>query len=67
MEQNQPTTAAPQLPKPVPDEVILKIAKEIAIKFIEVGRLNPSNFEEMFPVILRTVRTASRHDHRSDR
>lgn len=37
------------------DEQILKAAKEIAVKFIETGRLSPSAFPEAFPGIYRTV------------
>lgn len=32
----------------VSDETVLKLAKEIAIKFIEVGRITPANFPETF-------------------
>lgn len=45
----------------VSDEVIFKVAKEIVVKFIEVGRLTPSSFEETFDrvykAIERTVRS----------
>ena len=34
---------------------ILKISKEIAVKFIEVGRLTPSTFDETFRSIHKTV------------
>jgi len=37
------------------DEQILKAAKEIAVKFIETGRLSPTAFPEAFPSIYRTV------------
>lgn len=30
------------------DEKILRLAKEVAIKFIELGRVSPTNFEEHF-------------------
>jgi hypothetical protein len=30
------------------DEKILKLAKEVIIKFIELGRISPTNFEEHF-------------------
>ncbi len=41
--------------KPVSDEAILKVAKEIVVKFIEVGRLSPGNFGETFDSIYRSV------------
>lgn len=42
----QDKTAPPE--KPVSEDAILKVAKEVSIKFIEVGRLTPSNFNETF-------------------
>ena len=41
--------------RPVTDEAILKVAKEVAVKFIEVGRLTPSNFADTFCEIHKTV------------
>jgi hypothetical protein len=45
----------------ITDEAIFKVAKEIVVKFIEVGRLTPSAFEETFDrvykAIERTVRS----------
>jgi len=46
--------------KPVPDDVILKVAKEVVVKFIEVGRLSPANFNETFQDVYRSVRDAVR-------
>jgi hypothetical protein len=40
----------------IADEVILKVAKEIAVKFIEVGRLTPATFETTFGKIYDTVK-----------
>ncbi len=40
------------------DELAVKVAKEIVIKFIEVGRISPTNFQENFRQILKTVREA---------
>ncbi len=37
------------------DKEALQVAKEIAIKFIEIQRISPSNFEEIFPAIHRVV------------
>ncbi len=39
----------------VTDDTVLKITKEIAVKFIEVGRLTPATFDETFKAIHRTV------------
>lgn len=41
--------------KSVTDEAILKVTKEIVVKFIEVGRLSPANFDETFEQVYRTV------------
>ncbi len=46
--------------KPVADETILKVAKEVVVKFIEVGRLSPANFNETFQDVYRSVRDAVR-------
>ena len=37
------------------DEQILRAAKEIVVKFIEMGRVSPSNFHESFKDIYVTV------------
>jgi hypothetical protein len=34
----------------------LKVAKEIVVKFIEVGRLSPAAFPETFKMVIDTVR-----------
>ncbi len=36
-------------------EQVLKASKEIAVKFIEVGRLSPSNFAEVFKTIYDAI------------
>lgn len=38
-------------------EQILRASKEIAVKFIEVGRLSPSSFPETFRTIYETIDT----------
>lgn len=38
------------------DEVILRAAKEIAIKFIETGRISPASFEESFQKIYSSIK-----------
>jgi hypothetical protein len=42
--------------KPIADEILLKVSKEIAVKFIEVGRLTPATFETTFAKIYDTVK-----------
>ncbi len=37
------------------DEQILRTAKEIIVKFIEMGRLSPSNMHESFKDVYTTV------------
>jgi len=50
---------------PVTDESILKVTKEIVVKFIEIGRLSPSGFDESFQSIYRTVHgTVRAHEKR---
>ncbi|MDF1576839.1 MAG: hypothetical protein RQ753_10155 [Desulfurivibrionaceae bacterium] len=50
----------PPISRPVSDETILKVAKEVVVKFIEVGRLSPANFDETFKDIYRSVRDSVR-------
>ncbi len=40
----------------------LQVAKEIVVKFIEVGRISPQNFGELFPAIYGQVLDAI-HSH----
>jgi hypothetical protein len=44
----------------VSDETLLKVAKEITIKFIEVGRLTPSTFEQTFESIYTKIKETVR-------
>jgi hypothetical protein len=37
------------------DELILRITKEIVVKFIETGRVGPAGFQETFESVYRTV------------
>ena len=41
----------------ISEETILKVAKEVAIKFIEIGRITPASFAENFAEIYRTIAT----------
>ncbi len=40
------------------DEQVLKVTKEIVAKFIEVGRVTPTSFDETFKNIYRSVKEA---------
>ena len=42
----------------VSNESILKIAKELAVKFIEVGRITPASFDRDFKNIHTTIEAA---------
>jgi len=42
--------------KQITDDTLLKVSKEIAIKFIEVGRLTPATFETNFSKIYNTIK-----------
>lgn len=37
-------------------QMALQTAKEITVKFIEIGRISPSNFTEVFPTVYESVR-----------
>lgn len=39
----------------IANESLLKITKEVAIKFIEMGRVTPATFDETFKNIHKTV------------
>jgi hypothetical protein len=51
-DKTSPTTDAPGK---VSDETILKIAKEITVKFIEVGRITPTTFTSAFASVYSTI------------
>ena len=38
------------------EELLLKAAKEIVVKFIEVGRVSPTSFAEIFTMVIDTLR-----------
>ena len=38
------------------DELILKAAKEIVVKFIEVGRVSPASFNDTSNLVIDTLR-----------
>ncbi len=45
--------------RPVTDEAILKVTKEIMVKFIEIGRVTPGNFEENYDKVFKTVKQSA--------
>ncbi len=45
--------AAPVTPR---EEMIVKVAKEIMVKFIEVGRVSPASFGDTFKMVIDTLR-----------
>lgn len=38
------------------EELLLKVAKEIVVKFIEVGRVSPASFDDTFTMVIDTLR-----------
>lgn len=60
IDKNQAENPAKSTNKPVTDEAILKVTKEIIVKFIEVGRLSPANFDETFEQVHSTVKNTVR-------
>lgn len=53
--QDKTAQATGIMPGSVTDEAILKIAKEITVKFIEVGRITPAGFATAFAGIYSTI------------
>lgn len=47
------SSQAPVTPR---EELLLKAAKEIVVKFIEVGRVSPGSFAETFNMVIDTLR-----------
>ncbi|MGO9619898.1 MAG: hypothetical protein ACLPT6_00650 [Desulfobaccales bacterium] len=43
-------------PLPSREEMLLKAAKEIVVKFIEVGRVSPASFSDTFNLVIDTLR-----------
>ncbi|NOX24946.1 MAG: conjugal transfer protein TraB [Deltaproteobacteria bacterium] len=42
--------------KPITDDAILKVAKEVVVKFIESGRLSPDNFSKTFHDVFTAIK-----------
>jgi hypothetical protein len=40
------------------DEQILKVTKEVVVKFIETGRVSPASFNDTFKNVYNTVKEA---------
>ena len=40
------------------EEKILKIAKEVVVKFIEIGRVSPTQFDSVFQSVFRTIKSS---------
>jgi hypothetical protein len=47
-------------------EQILRASKEIAVKFIEVGRISPSNFADIFRTVYEAIDATVRGIPKSD-
>lgn len=45
---------------PITDDAIFKVAKEVIVKFIEVGRLSPDSFDERFENIYASIKNTVR-------
>lgn len=67
--QGIPTMPAPDSPEKKPaaettvsEETLLKLSKEIAVKFIEVGRITPANFPEAFKSIHAAIKASVAQD-----
>ncbi|MGV8073913.1 MAG: hypothetical protein AB2L11_05085 [Syntrophobacteraceae bacterium] len=48
------------------DEKILRLTKEIVIKFIEVGRVSPIDFEQQFKKVFWTLKSTIVDAHLPD-
>jgi hypothetical protein len=46
--------------RPVTDEAILKATKEIMVKFIEIGKVSPANFEEHYERVFQTIKQSAK-------
>lgn len=39
------------------EDQVLRTAKEVVVKFIEIGRISPANFPESFQMIYEAINT----------
>ena len=44
------------------EEKILKIAKEVVVKFIEIGRVSPTQFDGVFKSVFSTIKSSVSSD-----
>ncbi|MBG0778021.1 MAG: hypothetical protein H0S85_16465 [Desulfovibrionaceae bacterium] len=63
-EQNAPAESGRGAEKDT--KLALQAAKEIVVKFIEVGRVTPQNFQEIFPDVYAVVLRAVAAPHETD-
>lgn len=42
--------------KPITDDAVLKVAKEVVVKFIEGGRLSPETFSKTFREVFTAIK-----------
>jgi len=42
-------------------ELVLKIAKEVVVKFIELGKVSPESFDEVFSSVYQTISNTIDH------
>ena len=54
-------TGRPPVERAISDEALFKVAKEIVVKFIEVGRLTPSSFDQTFERVYRAIERTVRY------
>jgi hypothetical protein len=47
------------------NELILKVTKEIVVKFIEMGRVTPASFEEVFKLVYKAVASVKLRNNNS--
>jgi len=45
------------------EELILKTTKEIIVKFIEIGKVYPSSFEQNYQLVNQVVRNSIKSDN----
>lgn len=62
MNKTEKNAQSAQSAEKISDETILKITKEIAVKFIETGRLTPASFRENFQEIYSTIKACCKRN-----
>ena len=46
----------------ISEEILLQTAKEIVIKFIDIGRITPNNFDASFKAVHKTIKETVREN-----